>query len=55
MTLKEIVRRLEAIEALPDADFADDGSMAPNYEIARQVFRLRLDIERYLLLHGGQQ
>lgn len=55
MNLKEIVQRLEAIEDLPADDFADDGSKVPNYEIARQVFRLRLDIERYLLLHGGQQ
>lgn len=52
MTLAEIVKRLEAIDAMPSHEAGDDGRAMPNYEIQRAVFLLRIDIERVLLLRG---
>ena len=55
MTLRQVIERLESIEALPTGTVDDYGRLRVNTEREREIMMLRLDIERYLLLHGGQQ
>ena len=52
MTLKDIVERLERIEAMPLTYVDVAGHQVPNDGVLAAIVRLRLDIEHALFLNG---